>query len=61
MTTESARDKLHQCIESYDLSDIRTLEASQEMDEFVNEEMRKMMEGKKGKYDTARSSSIRSV
>lgn len=61
MTIEAARDKLHQCIELYDLSDMRTLEASQEMDEFVNEEMRKMMEGKKGKYDTARSSSIRSL
>jgi len=47
MTTESARDKLHQCIELYDLSDIRTLEASQEMDKFVNAEMRKMKEGKK--------------
>ncbi|EDK34011.1 MAG TPA: Spo0E family sporulation regulatory protein-aspartic acid phosphatase [Clostridium sp.] len=61
MTIEAARDKLHECMDLYDLSDIRTLEASQEMDEFVNEEMRKMMEGKKGKYDTARSSSIRSL
>ena len=61
MTIESARDKLHQCIELYDLSDIRTLHASQEMDKFVNAEMRKMMERKKGKYDTARSSSIRSL
>lgn len=47
MTTESARDKLHQCIELYDLSDIRTLEASQKMDENVNTEMRKMMEEEK--------------
>ena len=47
MTIESTRDKLHQCIELYDLSDIRTLEASQEMDEYVNVEMRKMKGEKK--------------
>ena len=54
MTIEVARDKLHECIDLYGLSGIRTLEVSQEMDELVNAEMRKM---KEGKYDTARNSS----
>jgi hypothetical protein len=61
MTTEAARDKLHECIDLYGLSNIRTLYASQEMDELVNVEMRKMKEGKEGKYDTDGSPSIRSV
>ena len=46
MTAEAARDKLHQCIKLYDLSDIRTLEASQELDKLIVEEMKEEKDDK---------------
>lgn len=58
---KAAKEKLDLYVALYGTQDERTLKVSQEADKFVNTEMIKMMEGKKGKYDTARSSSIRSV
>ena len=47
MTIEAAKEKLDLYVALYGTQDERTLKVSQETDEFVNAEMRKMMEGKK--------------
>lgn len=40
---EEIRDELYECIKKYGTSDIRTLEKSQQLDEFIKDDMKEKL------------------